>query len=474
MKITQSNKGSVLARNVSYSVVANLFSFLVSVTVVLLVPKAIGVVEYGYFQLFLFFISYVGFFHFGWCDGVILRYAGAEWDKLDRTKFSGQIYLFLFFEVSIWGFFSLAAFLTFGNDERLFVLLCTALGAIMVLLSTLLRFILQATNRIKVYAFLLLLERVVYLTSVVIVLVTGTKDFRFFVVAYLLAQVTTLAMAVWYCRSLIFTEAEAFSVALKEATTSLRIGSKLLLANISSMLIVGVVRFGIERVWGIATFGKISLLLSIISILFLFVNAASIALLPALRREDDAHFKAMYFPSRMALACVLLIAFVFSYPASQIVALWLPAYADVLVYLPLILPLCLFESAVSLLTGTYLKVVRREKDLFIGNFLGLLVSFVLFGISAFFLKNLALAVLSMPVALAVRSFLLERVIKKCLGISAMPVFATEVLASIAFISSAVFVDGYAGVLCYAGFLVFAFVVSRKTLCVAYKSFHATR
>ena len=97
MDTIQKKKRSVLARNVSYSVVANLVSFLVSVTVILLVPKAIGVVEYGYFQLFLFFISYVGFFHFGWCDGVILRYAGAEWDKLDRAKFSGQIHLFLFF-----------------------------------------------------------------------------------------------------------------------------------------------------------------------------------------------------------------------------------------------------------------------------------------------------------------------------------------------------------------------------------------
>ena len=82
------SKSVRLIRNISYSVIANLVSFLVGVTVVLLVPQLVGVEEYGYFQLFLFFISYVGFFHFGWADGVILRYAGEHWERLNRPRFA--------------------------------------------------------------------------------------------------------------------------------------------------------------------------------------------------------------------------------------------------------------------------------------------------------------------------------------------------------------------------------------------------
>ena len=91
-----------LARNISYSVIANLVSFLVGVTVVLLVPKLLGVEEYGYFQLFLFFISYVGFFHFGWADGIVLRYAGEHWERLNRPRFAGQTF-FSFFLKSVFG-----------------------------------------------------------------------------------------------------------------------------------------------------------------------------------------------------------------------------------------------------------------------------------------------------------------------------------------------------------------------------------
>lgn len=462
MSLPPKNNAGTLARNVSYSMAANLTSFLVGVAVILLVPKVIGVEEYGYFQLFLFFIGYVGFFHFGWADGIILRYAGKTWESLSRPRFSGQIHAFLFFEIALWGLFALASWLYFGQGARLFVLLSTVVGAVLVLANTLLRVILQAANRIKVYALLVLLERLVYLVCVLSVLFFGARDFRFFIVAYLTAQGATLIGALWFCRDLVLARPETARAVFRESAECIRVGIKLMLANVASILILGIIRLGIERAWGIAVFGKISLLLSVVSILFVFVNAASLALLPALRREEHERFRTLYFPSRITLTWVLLISFVFAYPASRLVALWLPAYADSLVYLPLVLPVCLFESSVSLLTGTYLKVLRREKDFLIGNTAALLVSTVFLVISIPVLHNLALAVLAMPASLAVRSWFLEERLAARLDVNVMPVFATEVLVSVAFIGLSLGVGGFTGSILYAVFLLIVFAISRKT------------
>lgn len=462
MSLPSKNNASTLARNVSYSMAANLTSFLVGVAVILLVPKVIGVEEYGYFQLFLFFIGYVGFFHFGWADGIILRYAGKTWESLSRPRFSGQIHAFLFFEIALWGLFALTSWLYFGQGARLFVLLSTAGGAVLVLANTFLCFILQAANRIKVYAFLVLLERLVYLVCVLSVLFFGARDFRFFIVAYLTAQGAALIGALWFCRDLLLARPETARAVFRESAECIRVGIKLMFANVASILILGIIRLGIERAWGIAVFGKISLLLSVVSILFVFVNAVSLALLPALRREEHERFRTLYFPSRITLTWVLLVSFVFAYPASRLVALWLPAYADSLVYLPLVLPVCLFESSVSLLTGTYLKVLRREKDFLIGNIAALLVSTVFLVISIPVLHNLALAVLAMPASLAVRSWFLEKRLAARLDVNVMPVFATEVLASVAFIGLSLGVGGFTGSILYAVFLLIAFLISRKT------------
>lgn len=63
-------------KNFSYTLTSNLLSLLVSTLVILIIPKLLGVQEYGYWQLYIFYSSYVGFLHFGWNDGIYLRYGG--------------------------------------------------------------------------------------------------------------------------------------------------------------------------------------------------------------------------------------------------------------------------------------------------------------------------------------------------------------------------------------------------------------
>ena len=74
--------------NFSYVVLSNLLTVIVSSLVVLILPKIMGVEEYGYWQLYIFYLSYAGFVHLGWVDGIYLRYGGLEYDELDKEKFS--------------------------------------------------------------------------------------------------------------------------------------------------------------------------------------------------------------------------------------------------------------------------------------------------------------------------------------------------------------------------------------------------
>lgn len=448
-----------LVRNISYSVAANLISSLVGVAVILLVPKLIGVEAYGYFQLFLFFIGYVGFFHFGWADGIILRYAGEHWDQLNRARFSGQIILFLLFEISIWGAFCFASWLLCEEGDRLYVLLCTGICAVLVLTNTFLRFILQATNRIRAFAFLTLSERITYLLLVLFGLMTGSRSYHFYVASYIVAQVVSVVAAVYFCRDLLKERPERLKSVFRETRLCLSAGSKLMVANIASMLILGILRFGIERTWGVITFGKVSLLLSSFSFLFMFVSAVSTVLLPSLRGESDDYVKAVYFPLRCVLSWFLLAAFVFVWPAQELVKLWLPDYADALDFLPLLVPVCLYECTVNLATGTYLKVFRMEKDFLWGNSWALLVSVALMVTFMVIWKNLPLTLLSMTLALAVRLWLLEYRLTKRIEVSVKPILLTETLLCLSYVMICTGIGGWQGALGYVVIVVMAAVVS---------------
>ena len=448
-----------LIRNISYSVMANLVALLVGVAVVLLVPKLVGVEEYGYFQLFLFFIGYVGFFHFGWADGIILRYAGERWERLNRPRFAGQTAFFLLFEISLWGLFCFASWICGEEGSRLYVLLSTGLCAVLVLANTFFRFILQATNRIRAFAFLTLSERLTYLLLVLIGLVLKERSFHFYIATYIGAQSISLAVAVFFCRDILQTRPERWQNIWRETRICLVVGSKLMVANIASMLILGVLRFGIERVWGVATFGKVSLLLSAISFLFIFVNAVSTVLLPSLRGETDDRLRELYFPLRCSLSWFLLLSFAFVWPVQEIAKWWLPAYADALNLLPLVLPVCLYECTVNLTTGTYLKVLRMEKDFLWGNSWALAVSLVLMLIFMVIWKNLPLTILSMSIALAARLWLLEYRLIGRLGISVRPILLTETVVCVAYVMLCAGIGGWQGALFYAVVVLAAAVVS---------------
>lgn len=88
-------------QNVSYSVLANGINTLVSMVLVFIVPKALGVREYSYWQLYTFYVTYTGFFHFGWADGIYLKFGGKKYEELDKTYFNRQFWLLTFFEILI-------------------------------------------------------------------------------------------------------------------------------------------------------------------------------------------------------------------------------------------------------------------------------------------------------------------------------------------------------------------------------------
>ena len=74
---------------VSFSNVIKLFS---GVLVGFILPKIVGLTDYGYYKTFTLYATYVGMFHFGMSDGLYLKYGGMSLENLDRDRlrfFSG-------------------------------------------------------------------------------------------------------------------------------------------------------------------------------------------------------------------------------------------------------------------------------------------------------------------------------------------------------------------------------------------------
>lgn len=404
-------------KNIAYSFSANVISLCISIFMVMFVPKFLSVDDYGLWQLFLFYFSYLGFLHFGWEDGIYLRYAGKRFEELDRKTFAGQFYSIVALQIALALLITVLSPVIVTNPVKKTALLCAVWLAPFVNFNNLCNFIMQITNRIRDYAKFLLTERIVFFLGVVFfLLVLHQNTFRYMYYAKVFSMAGITLVGIYLCRSLLQPHFYPLKQVVGEAEENLRVGIKLLGANIAGLLIIGIVRYGISMGWDVATFGKVSLTLGISNFLMVFISSVSIVFFPIIKRMDEGKRAGAYKTIRSSLDILLFAALIGYYPMKCILAWWLPKYADSLIYMSVLFPVCVFESKVTLLINTYLKSMRREFLMLEINTVSVVFSLIVTIVTVGIWHNLDAAVFSIVLAYAFRCMLAEYHVTKILGL----------------------------------------------------------
>lgn len=420
--------------NISYTVLSNGLSLLISAAIITIVPKFINVENYGYLQLYIFYASYVGFMHFGWNDGIYLRYGGSDFEKLDKNLFFSQFYSLVIFQLILGSMLYLIAALYINDTEKLFIIRMTLLVMAVENSKVMLLYIMQITSRIKEYAQTIITTKVIYLAQVILLIVGfHIKDYQPVVVADLLSRVAGLLFISYNARSIVFRKLSFFCIDLAEIFQNLTVGIKLMSANIFGMLIIGVIRFSIEKVWGIAVFGQVSLALSLSNIAMVFINAISIVLYPTLCRYGRDKLKKEFLWLNEAINVVLSCALFLYYPILFFLKNWLVEYTLSLHYIGVLFPIILFECKNMLLLSTYMKSLRLESIILKTNLAALLVSLFFTSLFTHMYRNLDLLVLSITATLALKCAINEFYLSKMFSLRPRLAMALPYLLSAVFI-----------------------------------------
>lgn len=453
-------KAREFIKKLSYSISSNLISFIVSALVVLIVPKLIGVEEYGYWQLYLFYSSYIGFLHFGWNDGIYLRIGGEEYKELDKKMYFSQFIQLLASQVVIGIVILFITSKTVEDANRAFIISMVVLAMVITNTRHMLLYILQATSRIEEYAKVTVFDRVTYIVVIISLLVFGVRDYQLMIIADILGKFLSLMYSMYFCKDIVFNKISDFYFTIKEAIINIKVGINLMFSNIASQLIIGIIRFGVERTWDVATFGKVSLTLSVSNMMMIFINAIGIILYPILRRTNQNKFANIYSTIRDFLMTVLFGALIFYYPFKTIVSAWLPQYAESLMYMAMIFPMFIYEGKMALLINTYLKTMRREKVMLRINVISMLCSLVITLVSTKVFQSLDITILNIILILAFRSIISEFYLSKELNINVKKDIILEMTLTIVFIISGWFINSWYTVLIY-GFAYLLYLIIKK-------------
>jgi O-antigen/teichoic acid export membrane protein len=455
------------AKNFSYTVLVNVITLLITAILTLIVPKFFGTKEFAYWQLYVFYLSYVGFFHFGWADGVYLRYGGEKYDGLDQSKFVTQFWLFVLLQSTIGIIFTVFLFLIKDADKS-YTLLMTIIYGIIVNPRYLLLFVLQGTNRIKAYAKIMLLDRILFTILVLLILIIGNRDYKSLIIADVISRGISMIYTMYICKEIVFGKLSPLKGGFVEAWDNISVGIQLMLANIASNFIIGIVRIGIERKWGIEAFGKISLTISISNLLLNFINSISVVIFPLLRRSSKESMSQTYLNIRSLLMASVFGMLLVYQPARSILSIWLPQYAESLKYMVLLFPICVFESKTALLTNTYLKTLRKEKYILLANVTAVLLSLFFVAITVFTFKSLTMSIISVVVLVAFKSIYAEILISRILSLHMLKDIFVELGMTIIFITCGWFISGWLNVLIYFVAYFIYLIINRSNILLSVK------
>lgn len=456
------NKLKSLLVNSGYAIFSNLLGMLVSSLVVLILPKLIGVTSYGYWQLYIFYVSYVGFFHFGWIDGIYLKYGGLHFDELEKGKFYSQFIIYALFQAAMAGLVFLYAAIFVHDSEKQFIFNMLAWTLFLTNLRFFIIYILQTTNRIKQSSVITMLDRLSYIILLGLLVLLGTDNYRIMIYVDIIARTLSLLYGIYCCKNILFRPISEFKLDFLEIIDNVKVGCNLMLSNIASLLIIGVVRIGIEQQWSIETFGKVSLALSISNLMMTFINAVGIVIFPMLKRMEESKLPTLYYVLRNLLMAVMLFVLILYYPLKSILGDWLPKYSESLKYMALIFPMAIYESKMSLLINTYLKALRMEKQILKVNVATVSFSVILSLFNTLIFPNLELAIFSIVMLLAFRCIYAELTVARVLHIHVLKDIFFELTLSVIFIVTGWFLTPmYATISYLICYLVYLFLKNNE-------------
>ena len=461
-------KQTKLAKNLILSLLAQVVSLLAGFVVGLIVPKYIPDLEYSYWQVFLLYYGYVGLFHFGLTDGLVLRYSQYDFDQLDKPRLRSQFLVLITGTSTIAVLACFVSSLLLGGDFLLVAFL-VSIGIVIKNYFAYTSYTFQLTNRINEYAYLVIAQRLLYGVLVVACLLFGLHDFYWFCLAYLISELLSSFVASSFNKGLYLGKGLSFKETMKEAWANVSSGAFLMVSNLSSMLIVGGAKMVILWRWNELVFGKLAFAFSVANLFLEFVTAISVVLFPSLKRMKEEELPDLYGKIRNVISPLLFLVMIAFFPLCWVLELWLPKYTESLAYLGVLLPIVIFSSKVSLLTNNYLKAYRKEKAMLLINVICVVLGMAMFLICAYLLNDLDLLLYSVVLIILIRSIVSEIVVMKIIKRVNYFDFAIELIMTVIFVVAARYFSLWTGFLIYAVALAGYCILYRKNLAGIFRA-----
>ena len=347
---------------------ANAINVLFSLATNFLLPKFLSVESYAGIKEFQLYVSYVGLFHFGFVDGIYLKYGGKTLGKTVDKSFATDLSTMTVFQLII---SCVTLFVAVILKDKILVFF--ALSILPQNMGNYFKFLYQATGEFTLYGKAKNLTTIsTFALNMFLLFVVKTDDIVWYVLGYVV-----LYFGVWIVLEVYFRAKHTIEKGnlflMNVLLDNVKSGFLLTLGNLSSIFLTSMDRWFVKGLMDTLAFAQYSFAVSVENFLNLAITPVTTTLYNYFCREErpEAHKDAYNY---VALFAVVVPAAAF--PVKFILKIFLINYIDANSVIFFLFSAQIFYTIIRSIYVNLYKVQRKQKVYFTKLIFVLLVGFI--------------------------------------------------------------------------------------------------
>ena len=356
-------------RNVKLVVCSQLVILIVNVVRTLLIPKVMSVPEYGYWQTYLLYVSYINIFFWGFNDGIYLRYVGWDEETYKKNKFSTTFWIFGIFLIMEMVVLSLVVKCVPIENKYIYFLVLFNVPE-MGLLGAL-TYYYQLTGKMKYYTISTVATKIIFMLYFGALIVFGKTTAVFLMWGDFISSLVVLIVICYSERQVVFDSNIDIKKGITEFFSNIKVGISLMLGTYVSLLFSGIGRFFVSGTSSIRDFSYFSFAASIANIVTVCFGSLGMAIYPEIAntRRDKYGF---FYDEANNIINILTPIILSIYIATEFfIKLFIPKYIPAFTYLGLTFIIVVLQLKINVINNTFYKLLRLEKTMLRDNLISL-------------------------------------------------------------------------------------------------------
>lgn len=447
--------------SIIFSVITCLLSLLTASLVGFFLPRFTSVDTYAQFRVFSLYYGYLGFFHFGFIDGVCLKYGGIDFLNLPKKRFRMYSRFLFIFQFFIQSMFGLVIIVCFGKNAYKSPIFLAFMCLVLCAFNDYFAFIDQFTKRFFIDGIARVIHDSITILGFVFLVIVRDENYIHYIFVAVFSYLISLLFQIIFNKDLLFGTSDKLFLNLKDLKDTIFRGFFVMISQFMSIFVVSFDSLIVNLFMDNIDFAMYTFAISIVTFMFQLTAVISKLIFPYLKRLKEDKYPEFY--ENMKMYMILFSAFVMgmSFIFVIIVPIIIPNYTNSLEIIKILGVSVMFKGVQELVCGNFFKVLDIEKNYAKVNSFALIFSIISDIVAFLLFRNTLSIAIASAFTFLIWLFLSDIALRKKMNIVKSVSYYIIILIAAIYIICMILNSIVGAFIYFFVVFIFAFIIWRK-------------